>query len=123
MFKEGGSKMNFLEKLDKLLKSKNINKHILAKESGIPYTTIDAFYKKGYSNIKLSTITKLCSYFDVSIDYMMKDDIEDIDQTIASEFKNIDTTSEKYLINNFRKLNQSGQVKVIEYAEDLINNF
>lgn len=38
--------MNFTEKLDSLMREKGINKSTLSKESGIPYTTIDGFYKK-----------------------------------------------------------------------------
>lgn len=63
--------MNFLEKLDKLMQEKGINKSILSKESGIPYTTIDGIYKKGYENIKLSTIKKIASYFNTTIDYLI----------------------------------------------------
>ena len=39
--------MGLTEKLDLLMKEKNINKATLARESGVPYTTIDGFYKKG----------------------------------------------------------------------------
>ena len=60
--------MNFTEKLDYLMREKGINKSILSKESGIPYTTIDGFYKKGSDNTKLSTLIKLCKYFGVSLD-------------------------------------------------------
>ena len=66
----------FLKKLDALMEAKGINKNVLAKESGIPYTTIDGFYKKGYDNIKLSTLNKLCAYFGVSLDYLIKSECE-----------------------------------------------
>lgn len=61
----------FLEILDKLIAEKKINKSVLAKESGIPYTTIDGFYKKGWENVKLSTLLKLAAYFEVSVDYLV----------------------------------------------------
>ena len=67
--------MSFLTKLDKLMKDKNINKSQLSKDSGVPYTTIDGFYKKGTENIKLSTLKKLSSYFGCSLDYLADDDI------------------------------------------------
>ena len=60
--------MSFLTKLDKLMKDRNINKNQLSKESGVPYTTIDGFYKKGTDNIKLSTLKKLAAYFECSLD-------------------------------------------------------
>ena len=48
--------MTFTEKLDALMAKNGINKSILSKESGIPYTTIAGFYTKGTDNVKLSTL-------------------------------------------------------------------
>ena len=55
--------MGLTDKLDILMKERNISKADLARESGVPYTTIDGFYKKGSENAKLSTLKKLCNYF------------------------------------------------------------
>ena len=74
---KGGRNLNFLDKLDILMKEQNLNKHTLSHVCGIPYTTIDAFYKKGYENIKLSTIKKLAQYFNTTIDYLMREEVED----------------------------------------------
>lgn len=62
--------MNFLEKLDYLMEKRSINKSKLSKMSGVPYTTIDGFYKKGYENTKLSTIRKISEALNVSLDYL-----------------------------------------------------
>jgi transcriptional regulator with XRE-family HTH domain len=68
--------MSFLNKLELLMKEKNIdNINQLSKETGIPYTTIDGFYKKGTENIKLSTLRKLADYFNCSLDYLTDDKI------------------------------------------------
>lgn len=67
----------FLNRLESLMQEKGINKHILAKESGIPYTTVDGWYKKGYENIRLSTLQKLSNYFGVSLDALIDDNTED----------------------------------------------
>ena len=67
--------MNFLEKLDMLMNERQLNKNKLSKESGIPYTTIDGFYKKGTDNIKLSTLKKLANFFDVSLDFLVDDNV------------------------------------------------
>ena len=61
----------FLKNLDKMMSEKGINKSVLAKESGVPYTTIDGFYKKGWDNVKLSTLLKLAAYFGVSVDTLV----------------------------------------------------
>ena len=88
--------MSFLTKLDKLMQDKNINKNQLSKESGVPYTTIDGFYKKGPDNIKLSTLKKLASYFGCSLDYLADDDVsEDSIHTIAAHHDNEDWTAEE----------------------------
>lgn len=70
--------MDFLKKLDNLMIIHGLNKHTLSMRCGIPYTTIDAWYKKGYSNAKLSTIQKLADFFGVTIDYLMREEITDI---------------------------------------------
>ena len=36
--------MSFTDKLDALMAEKGINKSVLSKEAGIPYTTIAGFY-------------------------------------------------------------------------------
>ena len=69
--------MNFLEKLDFLMGKMSINKSKLSQLSGVPYTTIDGFYKKGYENTKISTIRKIASALNVSLDYLVDDNISD----------------------------------------------
>lgn len=66
--------MAFINRLNVLMSERGINKSTLSKESGIPYTTIDGFYKKGTDNIKLSTLKKLSAYFDCSLDFLVDDE-------------------------------------------------
>ena len=97
--------MSFLTKLDKLMQDRNINKNQLSKESGVPYTTIDGFYKKGTDNIKLSTLKKLASHFGCSLDYLADDDVpEDSIHTIAAHHDNEEwTDAELDEIEEFKK--------------------
>ncbi|MEL7655885.1 MAG: helix-turn-helix transcriptional regulator [Bacillota bacterium] len=67
--------MSFLDKLDDLMRNKGINKNQLSQQTGIPYSTIDSFYKKGYDNVKLSTLRKLATFFGCSLDYLADDDV------------------------------------------------
>ena len=39
--------MNFIDKLNYQMKRLGLNKSRLSQISGVPYTTIDGFYKKG----------------------------------------------------------------------------
>lgn len=87
--------MGLTDKLDLLMNERNINKAVLARESGVPYTTIDGFYKKGSENAKLSTLKKLCAYFDCSLDFLADDDISNEPQTIAAHFDGNEYTEEE----------------------------
>ena len=78
--------MGLTDKLDLLMKERNINKADLARESGVPYTTIDGFYKKGSENAKLSTLKKLCAYFNCTLDYLADDSVHNEPSTIAAHF-------------------------------------
>ena len=77
---EGGVyNLTFLEKLDFLMKKNSLNKKRLSDQSGIPYSTIDGFYKQSYNNIKLSTFKKLCDFFGVTMDSMARDEVTEIE--------------------------------------------
>ena len=86
--------MGLTDKLDLLMQERNINKSILARESGVPYTTIDGFYKKGSENAKLSTLKKLCTYFNCSLDYLADDNVSNV-HTIAAHFDGDEYTEEE----------------------------
>ena len=88
--------MSFTDKLDALMAEKGINKSILSKESGIPYTTIAGFYTKGTDNVKLSTLRKLSAYLGCSIDYLADDDNNDNKTTtLAAHFDGDEYTEEQ----------------------------
>lgn len=65
--------MDFLEKLNQLMLEKGLNKSTLSRECGIPYTTIDGWYKKGYQELRLSTLKRLATFFNTSLDYWAND--------------------------------------------------
>lgn len=96
--------MTFLEKLDYLMEQDGLNKSSLARESGIPYTTIDGWYKKGYESAKISSLKKLSSFFDVSLDYLVMDEITD-PQYGKTEELNL-TGNEAQLVRCIRSLSE-----------------
>lgn len=61
--------MNILEKLDYLMKVNGLNRHSLALRSGIPYTTIDGWYKKGWQKMYLTSLKRLTDFFGVSMEF------------------------------------------------------
>lgn len=110
--------MTFLEKLDYLMARDGLNKHTLSQKCGVPYTTIDAFYKKGYLNAKLSTIQKLCDFFRVSLDYFMRD-------TYTNPYDAPDsfTADEIQLIDGYRSLSASGKEYMLQTLAMAKNTF
>lgn len=87
--------MGLTDKLDLLMKEKSINKAELARESGVPYTTIDGFYKKGSENAKLSTLKKLCKYLGCTLDYLADDNIKNEPHTLAAHFDGDEYTEDE----------------------------
>ena len=65
--------MNMLQTLDRLMNEKGLNRSRLAQSSGVPYTTIDGLYKKGFENVKFSTLLKLARALGVSLDELAGD--------------------------------------------------
>lgn len=66
--------MDFLRKLDFLMEKYGLNKLTLSQNSGIPYSTIVGWYKKGYEGLKLTTLRKLSDYFNTALDYWINED-------------------------------------------------
>lgn len=98
--------MGLTDKLDRLMNERHINKAELARESGIPYTTIDGFYKKGSENAKLSTLKKLCAYFGCTLDYLADDNIEGSLVSTVAAHKDGETFTPEELqkIEEYKKL-------------------
>lgn|GEM_PF-679558 len=63
--------MNFLERIDELLRIRDLNKNQLAAQTGIPVSTIYGWYKKGYGSITLPTLLKLSEFFGCSMEYLV----------------------------------------------------
>lgn len=65
--------MDFLQKLDFLMEKYGLNKLTLSQNSGIPYSTVVGWYKKGYEGLKLTTLRKLSDYFNTVLDYWVNE--------------------------------------------------
>ena len=75
--------MTLLEKIDYLMKAQKLNKNQFSQRCGIPYTTIDGIFKKGYENMRLPTFIKICDFFGVTMESMAYDD-KDIEYVPAA---------------------------------------
>ena len=103
--------MKLIDKLDILMKEKEINKKELSRQAKIPYTTIVNFYEKGTDNVKLSTLLKLSRYFSVTLDYIADDDIEEKGNSVG-------TREYAQLIMLWKQLPYEEQIKMIGRIED-----
>ena len=89
--------MNMLQTLDRLMKEKGLNRSRLAQKSGVPYTTIDGLYKKGFENVKLSTLLKLSRTLGVTLDELAgeeaplgKERLDHEDLAVARDYHALD---------------------------------
>lgn len=69
--------MTLLQKLTELMESHGDTVASLSRKSGVPYTTIDGLFKKGFTGAKISTIQAIARAYGVSLDYMIRDEIDD----------------------------------------------
>ncbi|MBQ1791271.1 MAG: helix-turn-helix transcriptional regulator [Oscillospiraceae bacterium] len=68
--------MDFLQRLDHLMRIKGVSKAEMAAGAGIGKTTVYAWWDKGYEGITLPKLRKLCNYFGCTLDWLCGDDEE-----------------------------------------------
>ena len=88
---KGALTMDFLNRLKLLMDKAGDNNSTLAKKSGIPYTTIDGLFKRGWEKAQISTIQKICEYYKVSLDYMVygSDALSDESLMMAAKYEGL----------------------------------
>lgn len=62
---------DMLDRIIKLMEEHKESKAALARNAGIPYTTIDGLFKRGCKNAYISTAEKISAYYDVTLDYLI----------------------------------------------------
>lgn len=94
--------MNMIEKIERMMSNRKLSKADVSKGAEIPYTTFDGIFKKGYENMKLPTLQKLATFFNVSMEYLINDNIEDenwgkyVNAHKTSSFKKEDIESDEF---------------------------
>lgn len=76
--------MNFLCNLEFLMDRNKINRSELAKAIGIAPSTINAWYSKDYKGITLKNLSKLASFFDVSMEALVYGDQRSLTFTLEN---------------------------------------
>ena len=92
---KGEVNMDFLYRLRILMKEHGDNNSTLAKGSGIPYTTIDGLFKRGWEKAQLSTIQKICEFYNVSLDWLTcNTEVRELSDTPIKDLRLDDETIE-----------------------------
>ena len=121
--------MNMLQTLDRLMSEKSLNRSRLAQQSGVPYTTIDGLYKKGFENVKFSTLLKLAKALGVSLDELVGDDaplgkqkLDHDDLTVARDYHELDKHGKRLvrLVLDEEKLRLGASVSSMEPEAEII---
>jgi transcriptional regulator with XRE-family HTH domain len=100
--------MKFSDKLEKLMARERLNRRKLSIATGVPYTTIDGWCKKGAKNAKLANLRRIAEFFDVPVDYLLddsKDEPSDGDDLQAE------------IMNELTRMDESGLTRLLEYAK------
>ena len=97
--------MNFLERLEMLMASREINKKELAESSKIPLSTVYSWWKKGWEGITLPNLRLLCDYFGCTLDWLCGDEEENESMVIF-------LPEEKQIISAFRAADPGTQAAV-----------
>jgi len=121
----GDIDMDFLSKLEWLMKRDGLNRSTLAQKSGVPYTTIVGLFERGAENARLSTLNRLCACFNVSLDYLALEQYEKPEDfmpngntaTVVCE-----NGEEVEIVSLFRLLNKEGQRLVLSTIRTFAGN-
>lgn len=71
----GGEKVSY-KRLEVLLRSRNITAYRVSKDTGIGQSTFSD-WKSGRSRPKLDKLAKIANYFNVSLEYFVKEGVEE----------------------------------------------
>lgn len=112
------------EKIDYLLDKKQINRKYMCNELNIPYSTYANMCARKSESISMKVIVKISKYFNVTVDYLMRDDfpLEPImyknDKIQELQVQKLPQDKEE-LLNNYDKLNTQGKEEASKRVEEL----
>ena len=99
-------------RIRELREEKHITQVRLSTELGVAQETISA-YEQGRHLPSVSSLMKLSSILDASMDYIMKSDVRNMIQVQSL------SDNETRLLGYYKKLNASGKEKALSYIEGL----
>ena len=113
--------MDIYDKIEHLIKSNNISRKDMCKGANIGYGTYTSMLNRRSERILMDTIISISIFFNVTVDYLMNNDIP-LEPILHKNSLNTQVTlssKENKILNSFNKLNTEGQEKAIERVEEL----
>jgi len=104
--------MSFSKKVNRLLKENKMTKAALAKESGIPYTTLDSMLKRETDTARLEAFFRMAKALGTSVEALVFDDEEEI--PVSPE--------EKRILELYSLLDSRGKNTVLSLMEREADN-
>jgi len=94
--------MSVKDQLLRYMETHKFNRADVARNSGVPYTTIDGIFKKGDENCKLSTLKKLAKLLDCSLDDLVglessSDELNPCEKLLIKKYRELDEANKNAL--------------------------
>ncbi len=103
-----------LKKIVDLLNNRTWSLYKLAKESGIPYSSLNSMFQKN-NQPTITTLEKICGAFHISMSEFFSDSIPN--RATKHEY----SKNEQELIHSYRNLTRNNQRLLLDFAKLLEN--
>lgn len=103
--------MKMINKIELLMHEAGLNRRQFSIKAGIPYSTVDNWFKVDCEKMQLPTFRVLCDFFGVTMDSMAWDDQEIV---YRKDVKMPEITpAERDVIHAFRYLDDDGKGRIL----------
>ncbi|MBQ9038935.1 MAG: helix-turn-helix transcriptional regulator [Clostridia bacterium] len=102
-----------MENIRVLRKQSGLTMKQLGIELGMAESTV-SLYETGKRSPDIQSLIRIADFFDVSLDYLCGRESDNSERTISPQ--------QSKLLSLFDDLNEEGQEKLIDYADDLVSS-
>jgi len=125
--------LDFYNKIDSLCDKKGVSRRKMCESISLSYNTFNSMLRRQSKNITLDVIESIALYFDISVDYLVRDDIIDVNYGKQSTQSNINIegenlsvgvpyitdSSEEELVTTYRELNVDNKAYIRVRSKEL----
>ncbi|MEV2909172.1 helix-turn-helix domain-containing protein [Paenibacillus larvae] len=110
--------MNIIQKIDMLMEQKGMTKYKLAKESGLPQSTITSIMSGRIKNPSLDSLMKIANALEVPISYLFED--SEVADYLRPQIKEAINETIRDIANTIQRLSPEQQKLVRMFVETLL---